>query len=77
MNLLYYALKLFEAILVVRIILSWIRPDPANQAVQIVYAITEPVLAPIRRLLPIHGFGFDFSPLLVFIVIEMIIRFVL
>jgi YggT family protein len=42
--------------------------DPNNQLVKIIYQLTEPLLAPIRRLLP-QGGGMDFSPIVAFIVL--------
>jgi YggT family protein len=60
--------NIFYFILVVRIILSWVNPDPYNNIVQIVYAVTEPVLAPLRRL-PLTAGGVDFSPVLAFMIL--------
>lgn len=56
---------LFWAILI-RIILSWVSPDPYNPLVQIVGQLTEPVMAPARKLLPPMG-GLDLSPMLVMV----------
>lgn len=51
-----------------RFIFSWVRPDPYNAVwgplMRITYQLTEPLLAPIRRLLPGMG-GLDFSPIIV------------
>lgn len=51
-----------------RFIFSWVRPDPYHPVwgplVRVTYQITEPLLAPIRRLLPGMG-GLDFSPIIV------------
>lgn len=60
----------FWAILAV-IIISWIAPDGRNPAAQLLWSLTEPVLAPARRLLPPLG-GIDFSPMLVVFVIYVI-----
>jgi YggT family protein len=60
--------ELYAVILFVRVLLSWVQVDPNNQLVKIIYQLTEPLLAPIRRLLP-QGGGMDFSPLVAFIVI--------
>lgn len=60
--------ELYAVILFVRVLLSWVQVDPNNQVVKIIYQLTEPLLAPIRRLLP-QGGGMDFSPLVAFIVI--------
>ena len=50
--------------IIVRIVLSWINPQTYNPVTQILYRITEPFLAPARRLLPAMG-GLDLSPMLV------------
>lgn len=57
--------------LLAMIILSWIAPGSSNPAVYLLYQITEPVMAPVRKLLPPMG-GLDFSPILVFILINVL-----
>ena len=53
------------------IILSWIAPGSSHPAVYLLYQITEPVMAPVRKLIPSMG-GLDLSPILVFILINVI-----
>jgi YggT family protein len=53
-------------------ILSWFRPDPRNPFVRVLNAVVEPILHPIRALLPGMG-GLDFSPMLA-VVILMLLR---
>ena len=57
--------------LLAMIILSWIAPGSNHPAIYLLYQITEPVMAPFRRLLPPMG-GLDLSPILVFILINVI-----
>jgi YggT family protein len=76
-ELLYYAIRIYELILIVRIFMSWIRPDRSNPLVDWVYRLTEPVLEPVRRLLPIQGMGIDFSPIIVFILLSILQRVIL
>jgi YggT family protein len=57
--------------LLAMIILSWIAPQSRNPAVFLLFQITEPVMAPFRKALPAMG-GMDFSPILVFILINVI-----
>ena len=57
--------------LLAMIILSWIAPGSNQPAVYLLHQITEPVMAPFRKLLPPMG-GMDFSPILLFIVINII-----
>ncbi len=65
-------LTLYMWIIIVRALISWVNPDPYNPIVQFLYKVTEPVLAPIRRLLPTGRIGIDFSPLIVLFLIIFI-----
>ena len=60
----------FFAILAM-IILSWVAPGSRNPVVYLLYQLTEPVMAPFRKILPPIG-GLDLSPILVFILINII-----
>jgi YggT family protein len=57
--------------LLAMIILSWIAPGSSHPAIHLLYQITEPVMAPFRKMLPPMG-GMDFSPILMFILINVI-----
>ena len=57
------AFQVLMYLIIGRCILSFIRHDPYNPIIKFVYDVTEPVMAPFRRLLPM-GYGIDFSPLL-------------
>jgi len=67
-NILYF-------LLVIRIILSWVRADSYNEIVSIIYRITDPILAPFRRL-PLQLGGMDFSPIIAFIVLSVLKSFI-
>lgn len=58
-----------------RVILSWVDPTGRNALSQYVFAMTEPLLAPIRRLLPRTGM-FDFAPLILMLVLGALLRVV-
>lgn len=62
----FYSLIVFAAV-----ILSWLPLGVDNPFVRLIRAITEPVLAPVRRLLPSAG-GLDFSPIVVLILLQVI-----
>jgi YggT family protein len=65
-------LQLFELALLARIILSWFpNVDRSNPIIQFLFDVTEPVLKPIREMLPPGGM-FDFSPLIVFLIIQVL-----
>lgn len=59
------ALTLYMWLIVGRSIISWVNPDPYNPIVQFLYRSTEPVMAPIRRWLPLRNMGIDISPIIV------------
>ncbi len=64
---------LFYLLILARIILSWVQVDRYNPVVNMIYQLTEPVLAPIRNLLPVMG-TFDFSPLVALLLMEVVAR---
>jgi YggT family protein len=59
-----------------RVLLSWIPLDRDNVFVRLVYEITEPILGPIRRVLPPLG-GLDLSPIVALILIQVVQRVLL
>ncbi len=63
------ALSLYMWIVIGRAIISWVNPDPYNPIVRFLNAVTEPVLYPIRKKIPINLGGIDFSPVLVILAI--------
>jgi YggT family protein len=56
-----------------RAAVSWVNPDPYNQIVQFLERVTEPILAPVRRLLP--AMAMDLSPLVVGLAIFFLRKF--
>lgn len=63
---LVFLLQLYWIVLLLRVIITWLpNLDPRNALVRFLYDITEPVLSPIRRMLPPQG-GFDLSPMIAF-----------
>ncbi len=65
-------LEVYSYIILARVIMSWVIRDPFNKYYIFVLRITEPVLGPIRSLLP--RMGLDLSPIIVFILIDIIVR---
>ena len=64
-------LKIFFFALIISVILSWVAPGSHNPGAELVNQICEPVLAPLRRVLPDLG-GLDISPILAFLVLKLI-----
>jgi YggT family protein len=70
-------LTLYTWIIIAQAVISWVRPDPYNPIVRFLYAVTEPVLRPLRRRLPLNWGGFDFSPLLIILLIIFLQEFLI
>jgi YggT family protein len=66
-GLLIWVIQLFVLLVFIRVILSWISPFPTNSVTRFFWLVTEPVLGPIRRSLPLMS-GIDLSPLVVWVV---------
>jgi YggT family protein len=75
-NVIDIGLLIYMWIIIIRALISWVSPDPYNPIVRFLYRVTEPVLRPVRRILPIGGIGIDFSPLIVILVIYFLRIFV-
>ncbi len=60
--------------IIFRAILSWFSPRPTNMLAVILYRVTEPLLAPLRRIIPMAG-PFDFTPLVAIILLQLIASF--
>ena len=71
------ALSLYMWIIVARALISWVNPDPYNPIVRFLYRATEPVMAPIRRWLPLRGLGIDISPIIAIAAIIFLQSFLL
>jgi len=69
--------NLLQMLIMIRVLLSWIPHDPYNQIIQILYRITEPILKPIRDILPMQSMGMDFSPIAAFFLLGFVKKFLL
>ena len=69
-------LKVFFFAMIISVILSWVAPGSVSPGAELVNQITEPALAPFRRFLPSMG-GLDISPILAFMVIQLIQSYVI
>jgi len=75
MNLLADFVDLFFTLLnlaiLARVLLSWVRVNPYHPAVELLYRITEPILAPLRRVIPPVGM-MDISPIIAMFLLQII-----
>lgn len=58
--------------IIIRALLSWIQIDPYNPLIQILYQITEPILAPLRRFIPPIGGMMDITPIVALIILQVL-----
>ena len=73
LNFVRFLLIALEILILARVLLSWFDPGGRNAISAFVIQTTEPLLAPVRRLLPRTGM-FDLSPLIVLLVLGAILR---
>lgn len=59
-------------VLIIGALLSWVRPDPYNPIVQIIYRLTEPAYRELRRIMPTVFNGLDLAPLILVILLQVI-----
>ena len=62
-------LNIYMWVIIIRALISWVSPDPYNPIVQFLTRITEPVLRPLRKLVPTWKLGVDLSPLIAILII--------
>jgi len=73
-----WLLGLYSWVIIAAALITWVSPDPRNPVVTFLRQVTEPVLAPVRRLLPPWKTGgLDFSPLIVILAIQFVERVIL
>ena len=76
-NLVVLLLYLYTWVIIIRAVLSWVTSDPGNPLYKVVYMATEPVLKPLRALVPPARLGgLDVSPILAIVLIQ-IVRYLL
>ncbi len=79
-SVLIFLIQFFVLLVLIRVILSWVSgPYPSNGLTRLMWQITEPVLGPIRRRLPLVA-GLDLSPIVVWVAAGILIglvRFIL
>ena len=75
---LHTVINLYIWIVIIAALLSFVRPDPYNPVVQILYRLTEPVMGFIRRKMPFVVLsGIDLSPLVVILGLQLVDNFMM
>lgn len=75
-TILNYGLEIYQWIVIIAAIISWVNPDPYNPIVRFLYTVTNPVLRPIRRLIGGRLGPIDIYPIIVIIAIILIQKIV-
>jgi YggT family protein len=68
-----WAIQILIYLIVITSLLSWFHPRPGNPWVRLLHAVVDPVLHPIRTLLP-SAMGMDFSPMVAILILWMLQR---
>ena len=69
----HYVLEIYIYVVVARALISWVNPDPWNPIVQFLVKVTEPALAPIRRIIG-RRVGLDLSPFVLILILVFLQR---
>ena len=73
-HLLDLAFNVYWWMIIIRVMVSWVSPDPFNPVVQFLHRATDPVLEPFRRVIPTIGM-FDISPIVVLVLLRALQHF--
>lgn len=74
-SILLLIIKVIEVLIIIRIILSWVMPN-RNEFTDLIYNVTEPLLAPFRFKLPIGHVYLDMAPIVLFFVLNLAKRLI-
>ncbi|MGY6500205.1 MAG: YggT family protein [Acidimicrobiales bacterium] len=82
MDIICTILRIYVFVILVRIVLSWFpisRDSPMEGVASVLWAVTEPVMAPVRAALPpvrLGGMALDLSPIVVILGLQILIAFI-
>lgn len=75
-QLLQMVFQIYTLILIARVLITWVNPDPFNPIVQGLSRLTDPVLEPLRRVIPLIG-PFDISPIVALLLLQALQHFLI
>ena len=76
MSLLLEIISIYKFLLIAAVVVSWVAPNSQHPLVLLLERVTEPVLAPLRRIIPPFG-GLDLSPMVAIIALNYLPRLLL
>ena len=65
-------ISLYKWVIIISALLSWVQPDPYNPIVQMLYRLTEPAYAFVRRIIPTVFGGMDLAPLVIIFALQFL-----
>ena len=74
-SLLLLIIRVIEVLVLIRIVLSWIAPA-RNEFTELVYNVTEPLLAPFRFSIPLGNMYLDIAPIVLYFVLGLLKRLI-
>ena len=68
-------ISVYKWVVIIRVLISWINPDPYNSIVQFLRGVTDPALDGLRRFVPnfLWSTGLDFTPLILIILLQVVV----
>lgn len=77
LELLFLAARLYQFVILIRCVFSFIHPSPFNPLVRFVYRITDPLLDAVRNAFPfLAQGGIDFSPIVILFLIQITTQYI-
>ena len=66
--------SIYMWVVIIRVLISWINPDPYNPIVQFLRSVTDPAIEGLRRMLPrfLWSSGLDFTPLVLILLLQIV-----
>ncbi|MEA2111165.1 MAG: YggT family protein [Campylobacterota bacterium] len=71
-GLVHSLINVYIWVVIIAALLSWVRPDPNNPIVQVLYRLTEPAYKLVNRYIPTTFNGVDLTPLIIIIGLQVI-----
>jgi YggT family protein len=65
-------LQIYSLLIIIRAVVSWVRVNPRNTLVQILNALTDPILVPLQKVIPPIGGSIDISPLVAIVILQLL-----
>lgn len=71
-GILHSLITIYIWVVIIAALLTWVRPDPTNPIVQLLYRLTEPAYALVRRTIPTVFNGIDLAPLIIIVGLQVV-----